>query len=83
MPFRRVDNTNSDQLWPADLIEQATGIIVKRFGLDAAQGLEVLRRMSRNTMTQMCVVAEQIVNHDLPEDAVRSMKMCSVSAERP
>ena len=65
------DNTNSDLLWPKDLIEQATGIIVNRFDLDAVRALEVLRIMSRNTRTQMCVVAEQIITHHVPVEAVR------------
>ena len=66
------DNTNSDLFWPGDLIEQATGIIMNRFGLDAVGALEVLRRMSRNTRTHMCVVAEQvIITHHVPVEAVR------------
>ena len=68
------DNSNSDLLWPQDLIEQATGTIMDRFDLDAVQALEVLRRMSRNTTTPMCVVAEQIINHDVPVQAVRNLE---------
>ena len=64
------DSTNSSQLSPEDLIEQATGIIMNRFHLDAAQALEVLRRMSQNTRTQMCVIAEQVINHNVPVEAV-------------
>jgi len=65
------DNTNSDVLWPEDLIARATCIIMNRFDLDAVQGLEALRRMSQNSRTQMCVVAEQIINHDVLVKAVR------------
>ena len=65
------DNTNSNLLWPEDLIEQATRIIMDRFDLDAVHALELLRRMSRNTRTQMCVVAEQVINHGVPVEAVR------------
>ncbi|MCW2652319.1 MAG: hypothetical protein JWR32_3295 [Mycobacterium sp.] len=68
------DNAISDLFWPDDLIEQATGIIMNRFNLDAAHALEVLRRMSQNTRTQMCVVAEQVINHDVPLEAVRSLE---------
>ncbi len=42
---------------------------MNRFYLDAAQALEVLRRMSQNTRTQMCAVAEQIINHNVPDEA--------------
>ena len=63
-------STDSSQLSPEDLIEQATGIIMDRFHLDAAQALEVLRRMSQNTRTQMCVIAEWVINHDVPVEAV-------------
>ena len=68
------DSTNSSQLSPEDLIEQATGIIMNRFHLDAAQALEVLRRMSQNTRMQMCVVAEQVINHNVPVEAVRDLE---------
>jgi AmiR/NasT family two-component response regulator len=50
-------------LWVRKLIEQAQGIIMNRFDLDAVRALEVVRKMSQNTRTQMCVVAEQIINH--------------------
>ena len=61
------DSSNSSQFSPEDLIEQATGIIMNRFHLDAAQALEVLRRMSQNTRTQMCVLAEQVINDNVLE----------------
>jgi ANTAR domain len=67
------DIANSSQLWPGDLIEQAIGIIMNQFHLDAAQALQVLRRMSQDTRTQMCVVAEQIINHNVPVEAVRGL----------
>jgi hypothetical protein len=68
------DSINVGQLSPEDLIEQATGIITNRFHLDAAQALAVLRRMSQNTRTQMCVIAEQVINHDVPVEAVRGLE---------
>ena len=68
------DSTDSSQLSPEDLIEQATGIIMNRFDLEAAQALEVLRRMSQNTRTQMCVIAGQVINHDVPVAAVRGLE---------
>jgi AmiR/NasT family two-component response regulator len=68
------NDTNSDLFWARDVIEQSQGIIMNRFDLDAVRALEVLRRMSLNTRTQMCVLAEQLINHDLPVDAVRVLE---------
>jgi hypothetical protein len=69
------DRANSSQSWPAAVIEQAIDIIMDRFDLDAAQALKVLRRMSQNTRTQMCVVAEQIINHEnVLMEAVRDLE---------
>jgi AmiR/NasT family two-component response regulator len=68
------DSANSSQLSPKDLIEQALGIIVNRFDLDAGQALKVLRRMSRETKTQMWVVAERIINHNDPVQALRGLE---------
>jgi hypothetical protein len=47
---------------------------MNRFDLDAVRALEVLRRMSRNTRTQMCVVAEQVINHHVPMEAMRGFE---------
>ncbi len=68
------DGADLSQLWPAELIKQATDIIMSRFDRDAAQALQVLRKMSRNTRTQMCVVAEQIITHNVPVEAVRGLE---------
>jgi hypothetical protein len=69
------DIANSSQSWPAALIEQAIDIIMDRLDLDAAQALKVLRRMSQNTRTQMCVVAEQMINHEnVLMEAVRDLE---------
>jgi AmiR/NasT family two-component response regulator len=68
------DSANSSQLPLKDLIEQALGIIMNRFDLDAAQALKVLRRMSRETSTQMCVVAEKVINHNDPVEALRQLE---------
>ena len=56
------DSASFSQFRPEELIEQATDIIMNRFDLDAAQALGVLRRMSQDSRTHMCVVAEQIIN---------------------
>jgi hypothetical protein len=68
------ENTNSNPFVARDLIEEATGIIMERFDLDAAAAVAVLRRMSQNTSTQMCVVAAQVINHRVPLDAVRGIE---------
>ncbi|HEX5255348.1 MAG TPA: ANTAR domain-containing protein [Mycobacterium sp.] len=65
------DESNAGQLSPGELIEQALDIIMNRFDLDAAQALKVLRSMSRETRTQMCVVAEQLINDSDPVEALR------------
>jgi AmiR/NasT family two-component response regulator len=63
------DSANFSQLWPGELIEQATDIIMNRFDLDPAQALGVLRRMSQHARTQMCVVAEAVINNHAPVKA--------------
>lgn len=68
------DSANSSQTWPAAVIEQAIGIIMNRFDVDAAQALRMLRRMSRNTRTQICVIAEQVINHNVPVEALRGLE---------
>jgi hypothetical protein len=68
------DSGNSSQLWPEVLFEQATGIIMKSFDLDSAHALQVLRKMSQNMRTQMCVVAEQIINHNVPREALHGIE---------
>jgi AmiR/NasT family two-component response regulator len=68
------DSANSSPLSHKDLIEQARGIIMNRFDLDAAQALKVLRRMSQATKTQMWAVAEQVVNYNEPMAALRRLE---------
>ena len=65
------DNSNASQLSPGDLLEQAIDIIMNRFDIDAAQALKVLRAMSRATRTQMCVIAERLINDNDPAEASR------------
>jgi hypothetical protein len=59
---------------PSDLIDQATAIIMDRFGLEAVQALEVLRKISQHTRNQICVVAEQVINHQVPVAAMRGLE---------
>jgi ANTAR domain len=68
------DNSDEHPFVARGLIEEATGIIMERFDLDAATALAVLRRMSNNTSAQMCVVAAQVINHQVPPDAVRGIE---------
>jgi hypothetical protein len=58
--------------WPAYVIEQATGIIMQRFELDAEQALKLLRKMSQSSRTQMCIVAQQIIQHNAPEESAQA-----------
>jgi hypothetical protein len=69
-----MNNNNSNPAGPIDLIDQATAIIMDRFGLDAVRALELLRKMSQNTRTQICVVAEQVINHHVPVKAIRGLE---------
>lgn len=57
-----MNNNNSNPAGPVDLINQATALIMDRFGLDTERALELLRKMSQNTRIQICVVAEQVIN---------------------
>jgi ANTAR domain len=77
------DGSDSSQPWPQVLFEQATGILMNRFDLDAAHALQVLRKMSQNTRTQMCVVAEQLINDCVPLEALHGIEdvMCSAPAD--
>jgi AmiR/NasT family two-component response regulator len=68
------DSANFGQLSREELIEQAMGIIMNRFDLNAAQALGLLRRMSQDTRTQMCGVAEQIINHNVLVEALREIE---------
>jgi AmiR/NasT family two-component response regulator len=68
------DSANSSQLSPEELIEQAMGIIMNRFDLDAAQASGLLRRMSQDTRMRMCAVAEQIINHNVLVEALREIE---------
>jgi hypothetical protein len=68
---KMTDNSHASQLSPGDLIEQAIDIIMNRFDIDAAQALKVLRAMSRATRTQMCVIAERLINDNDPAEASR------------
>jgi ANTAR domain len=75
-------NTDSNPFVAEDLIEQATGVLMERFDLDAAGAVAVLRRMSQNTSAQMCVVAEQVINHRVPPEAVRGIEEVVLGAWR-
>ena len=69
-----MNNDNSNPAGPNDLINQATAIIMDRFGLESVRALELLRKMSQNTRTQICGVAEQVINHHVPVKAIRGLE---------
>jgi hypothetical protein len=79
---RMTSNTDSNPFVAEDLIEQATGVLMERFDLDAAGAVAVLRRMSQNTSAQMCVVAEQVINRRVPPEAVRGIEEVVLGAWR-
>ena len=79
----QVGSSDSSQLWPEVLFEQATGILMNRFDLDAAHASQVLRKMSQNMRTQVCVVAEQIINHNVPLEALRGIEIEDVMYSAP
>jgi AmiR/NasT family two-component response regulator len=51
-----------------------SAIIMNRFNRDAAHAFKVLRKMSQEIMTQMCVVAKQIINHNDRVQALRRLE---------
>ncbi len=69
-----MNNDNSNPAGPNDLINQATAIIMDRFGLESVRALELLRKMSQNTRTQICGVAEQVIDHHVPVKAIRGLE---------
>lgn len=44
-----------------DIIGQAKGMIMERYGIDATQAFELLRKLSHDTNTALAKVAEQVV----------------------
>jgi hypothetical protein len=72
-------NTNR-LLWPAQVIEQATGILMNRFELDARQALKLLRKLSQRERMQMCVIAEQVINHGRQADSAEAAWILGVAA---
>ena len=66
--------------WPAYVIEQATGIFMKRFDLDAAQALKLLRKMSQTNRTQMCLVAQQMIQHNVPVESAKAERVIFMAA---
>jgi hypothetical protein len=74
--------TNSDLLWAEEVIEQAVGIIMNRFDLDAERALELLRSLSQHTRSQMCMVAQQIISHHVPAETVPNPEDAAGRANR-
>jgi hypothetical protein len=56
---------------------------MNRFDLDAAHASQMLRKMSQNTRTQMCMVAEQLINDDVPLEALRGIEIEDVMYSAP
>ena len=68
-----LETARSDEnLWKAidarNLIGQAQGLLMERFGMDAAQAFAVLRRYSQTNNMKLHLVAEQLISsRQLPE----------------
>jgi transcriptional regulator with GAF, ATPase, and Fis domain len=54
-----------------DLIGQAKGIFMERFDVDAVRAFELLSKLSQNTNTPVRVIAQQIIDRNVPVEAVR------------
>lgn len=57
----RRDREFRSALASRDLIGQAKGMIMERFGIDAVQAFELLKRLSQSTNTPVVDVARQLV----------------------
>jgi hypothetical protein len=68
------NDTSSNPFLPPGLIDEAKALSMDRFNLDSVRAFEVLRTMSQNTRTSVQVVAEQVINHDVPVEAVRGIE---------
>jgi GAF domain-containing protein len=63
----RKEDTLAEAVDARTLIGQAQGILMERFGLDANQAFDVLRRYSQDNNTKLRAVAEHVVsNRTLP-----------------
>ncbi len=49
-----------------DIIGQAKGRLMERFGIDAGEAFETLKQMSQESNTQIIHVAQRIVSSDRP-----------------
>jgi AmiR/NasT family two-component response regulator len=49
-----------------DVIGQAKGILMERFGIDAVRAFELLKRLSQESNTAVVDIAERLVNADRP-----------------
>ena len=60
----------NENLWKAidarNLIGQAQGILMERFGVDAEQAFGVLRRYSQDNNLRLAVVAERLIATNPP-----------------
>ncbi|WP_024441522.1 GAF and ANTAR domain-containing protein [Mycobacterium sp. UM_WGJ] len=59
----RRDEQFRSALASRDVIGQAKGMLMERFGIDALQAFELLKRLSQNSNTPLAGVAQQVVSH--------------------
>jgi transcriptional regulator with GAF, ATPase, and Fis domain len=64
----RRDEQFRSALASRDIIGQAKGMIMERFGIDAVQAFELLKRLSQSSNTPVVAVARQLVETEHPSD---------------
>ncbi len=52
-----------------DVIGQAKGILMERFGISAAAAFAMLRRLSQESNTKLVHIAEKIIRLEQPDEA--------------
>ncbi|OHV04258.1 GAF and ANTAR domain-containing protein [Mycobacterium talmoniae] len=60
----RRDEQFRSALASRDIIGQAKGMIMERFGIDAVQAFELLKRLSQNSNTPLIDIARRLVSRD-------------------
>ncbi|PYE17436.1 GAF domain-containing protein [Williamsia limnetica] len=64
---RRGDQFRS-ALASRDIIGQAKGMLMERFGIDAVQAFDLLRRLSQDTNVRLADIAAELVHKDHPAE---------------
>ncbi|MBU8829375.1 GAF and ANTAR domain-containing protein [Mycolicibacterium goodii] len=67
----RRDEQFRSALASRDIIGQAKGMLMERYGIDAGQAFEVLKKLSQSSNTPLVEVAREIVTVERPADVTR------------